>query len=85
MCKSNDGFYIAEQDLLQRGPGDFFGQRQHGLPEMRIASISGDIRVLKQAQNEADALMATGLDTAELQPLRDSINHLFDNTDIVIN
>ena len=78
-------FILQSKIYFSAGRVTFFGQRQHGLPEMRIASISGDIRVLKQAQNEADALMATGLDTAELQPLRDSINHLFDNTDIVIN
>lgn len=39
MCISNDGFYISEQDLKLRGPGDFFGTRQHGLPEMRIANL----------------------------------------------
>ena len=85
MCQSNDGFYISEQDLIQRGPGDFFGQRQHGLPEMRIASISGDMRVLKQAQSEAELLISGGLDAPSLQPLLNSINHLFDNTDIVVN
>ena len=42
MCISNDGFYISEQDLKLRGPGDFFGTRQHGLPEMRIANLFED-------------------------------------------
>ncbi|MBR4723660.1 MAG: ATP-dependent DNA helicase RecG [Clostridia bacterium] len=51
MCDSNDGFYIAEQDLKQRGPGDFFGTRQHGLPEMRIANLFKDSEILKLADS----------------------------------
>ncbi len=53
MCESNDGFYISEQDLHLRGPGDFFGVRQHGLPEMKIANLFSDTDVLKQAQEAA--------------------------------
>lgn len=54
MCESNDGFYISEQDLHLRGPGDFFGVRQHGLPEMKIANLFSDTDVLKQAQEAAE-------------------------------
>ena len=50
---TNDGFKIAEEDLRLRGPGDFFGSRQHGLPEMQIASFATDINVLKSAQEAA--------------------------------
>jgi uncharacterized protein (TIGR00255 family) len=46
MCKTNDGFKISEEDLKLRGPGDFFGSRQHGLPEMHIASLAADMDVL---------------------------------------
>ena len=53
MTKTNDGFKIAEEDLRLRGPGDFFGSRQHGLPEMQIASFATDINVLKSAQEAA--------------------------------
>lgn len=53
MCASNDGFYISEQDLNLRGPGDFFGTRQHGLPEMKIANLFQDRDVLKKAQEAA--------------------------------
>lgn len=57
MCKSNDGFYISEQDLKLRGPGDFFGTRQHGLPEMKIANLFEDTDILKKAQEAADYIM----------------------------
>jgi len=53
MCRTNDGFKIAEEDLRIRGPGDFFGSRQHGLPEFRIADISYDVRILNDAQRAA--------------------------------
>jgi ATP-dependent DNA helicase RecG len=51
MCESNDGFYISEQDLKQRGPGDFFGTRQHGLPEMKIANLFTDSDILSLADS----------------------------------
>lgn len=56
MCSSNDGFYIAEQDLLLRGPGDFFGTRQHGLPTMKIANLFTDSDMLKMAQAAAQEI-----------------------------
>ena len=62
MCLSNDGFYISEQDLQLRGPGDFFGTRQHGLPEMKIANLFEDGDILKQAQEAAAEIIAEGLD-----------------------
>ncbi|MBQ7793911.1 MAG: ATP-dependent DNA helicase RecG [Clostridia bacterium] len=57
MCASNDGFYIAEQDLKLRGPGDFFGTRQHGLPELKIANLFEDSDLLIMAQNAAEELI----------------------------
>ena len=57
MCMSNDGFFISEQDLKLRGPGDFFGTRQHGLPEMRIANLFEDGDILKDAQEAAVLIM----------------------------
>lgn len=56
MCQSNDGFYISEQDLKLRGPGDFFGTRQHGLPEMKIANLFEDADILQLAQKAAQGL-----------------------------
>lgn len=58
MCISNDGFYISEQDLKLRGPGDFFGTRQHGLPEMKIANLFEDSDILKQSQSAAAEITA---------------------------
>lgn len=57
MCISNDGFYISEQDLQLRGPGDFFGTRQHGLPEMRIANLFEDRDILALSQMAAKDIM----------------------------
>ncbi len=56
MCKTNDGFVISEKDLTLRGPGDFFGTRQHGLPEMKIANLYKDIDILKKVQECAISL-----------------------------
>lgn len=52
-----DGFKIAEEDLRLRGPGDFFGARQHGLPELKVADLGCDIRLLDEAQTSAKALL----------------------------
>ena len=57
MCISNDGFYISEQDLKLRGPGDFFGTRQHGLPEMKIANLFEDRDILALSQEAAKKIM----------------------------
>ena len=58
MTKTTDGFRIAEEDLKLRGPGDFFGSRQHGLPTLQIADLMNDTRTLHAAQSEAVALLA---------------------------
>ena len=57
MTKLSDGFAVSEEDLRLRGPGDFFGNRQHGLPETHIADLGADMQVLQAAQNEAEALL----------------------------
>ena len=64
MTQTNDGFRIAEEDLRLRGPGDFFGSRQHGLPEMHVADLGADVNVMQTAQQDAAALLA---DDAELE------------------
>lgn len=58
MEKTNDGFIISEEDLKLRGPGEFFGTRQHGLPDFRIANIYTDIHLLKEAQQAAIRMMS---------------------------
>ncbi len=79
LCKTTDGFRIAEEDLKLRGPGDFFGHRQHGLPTFRAASLSMDLELLKQAQAAAaDWVNLHGAEhTPEAQALRSRIAHLF--------
>lgn len=56
LSKIHDGFKISEEDLKLRGPGDFFGRRQHGLPVMKIADMSADLETLKQAQKAAQEI-----------------------------
>ncbi len=71
-CKTTDGFAIAREDLKQRGPGDFFGNRQHGLPFFRLGNLATDLTLLKQAQ---DAAMES-LHAPLLPALQDAIDAL---------
>jgi ATP-dependent DNA helicase RecG len=59
MVKYNDGFRIAEEDLKIRGPGEFFGSRQHGLTELKIANPLTQMQLLKKAREEALKLLGT--------------------------
>lgn len=70
MCASNDGFYISEQDLKLRGPGDFFGTRQHGLPEMKIANLFEDRDILKMSREAAKIIEDEGIDKYPLLKAR---------------
>ena len=58
LCATNDGFQIAEEDLRLRGPGDFFGKRQHGLPQLKVADFAADMELLKEARQAAEELVA---------------------------
>lgn len=80
LTRTTDGFQIAEEDLKLRGPGDFFGQRQHGLPQLRIADLAGDMRVLKEAQLAAQELLERdpGLKRPEHAPLLKQVHRLFE-------
>ena len=79
MTKTNDGFEISREDLALRGPGDFFGQRQHGLPALKIADLSCDMALLDEAQQAAKAWMARdpGLEKPESGALRARLETLF--------
>ena len=86
-CKTNDGFRIAEEDLQMRGPGDFFGQRQSGLPVFRVADLSCDLKTLKDAQvASAQWIDDFGTaDTPEANALRARIASLFASTGGAMN
>ena len=79
LCKTTDGFKIAEEDLKLRGPGDFFGSRQSGLPTFRVANLSYDLQTLKDAQAASAQWIDTEgtSDTPEAIALRDRIGELF--------
>ena len=81
MCETTDGFKIADADLQLRGPGDFFGDRQHGLPEMKIADLLNDMNVLHEAQQAARALHETADWSAPaFKPLQEAVTALFNRT-----
>lgn len=79
MCKTTDGFKIAEEDLKLRGPGDFFGSRQSGLPVFKVASLSMDLQTLTDAQAaSAQWIEEMGMaDTPEARALRTRVKTLF--------
>lgn len=81
MRSTSDGFRIADEDLKLRGPGDFFGQRQHGLPELRIADMAEDVEVLRSAQAAARGILQLdpSLSAPEHEGLRRAVEALFDS------
>lgn len=81
LCKTNDGFKIAEEDLRLRGPGDFFGSRQHGLPEMHVADLGADTEVLKTAKEDSDSVFDEDpeLSLPEHQILKERVLQMLQN------
>ena len=81
LCDTNDGFQIAQKDLELRGPGDFFGNRQHGLPDMHIANLMTDTRILYEAQVRAKEICNCdpGLEKEENALLKKEVERLFNN------
>ena len=79
LCATNDGFRIAEEDLKLRGPGDFFGARQHGLPQLRVADLAGDMRVLQEAREAVEWVLQAdpGLQKRENRGMLNHIKSLF--------
>jgi ATP-dependent DNA helicase RecG len=83
MCSTNDGFVVSEKDLSLRGPGDFFGTRQHGLPEMKIANLYKDVDILKLVQEASTELYRRDPDlvSEDNQALHRKIIDIFENGD----
>lgn len=79
MEESQDGFYIAEQDLKLRGPGEIFGTRQHGVPDLSLADLAKHMKILYEVKREADIIMEEDpmLETEKYQGLRNRVKKLF--------
>ena len=86
MCESTDGFYISEQDLKLRGPGDFFGTRQHGLPEMKIANLVNDTDILKLADLATEDIMqnSVSISVSERKKLFEKVDNAIPES-IILN
>ena len=80
LCSTTDGFAVAQYDLETRGPGDFFGSRQHGLPTLQIADLMNDTRTLHAAQSEAVAMLAEDplLEAPEHALLEQQVQQMFE-------
>ncbi len=79
MCQTTDGFRIADEDLQLRGPGDFFGNRQHGLPQLHIADLLSDAALLGAARSAAEDLLRQDplLSADEHRLLAEAVERLF--------
>lgn len=86
MCKTNDGFKLADEDLRMRGPGDFFGSRQHGLPELKIAGFSSMVSI-NDAKEAAEMIIADDptLSKKEHRPLAFEVKRLFSSVGGTLN
>ena len=87
LAATNDGFKIAEEDLKLRGPGDFFGKRQHGLPQLKVADFAADVALLKEAKAAAEKLIASdpGLNRPEHRALKARVRQMFEENPDMFN
>lgn len=87
MTQTNDGFEIARHDLKTRGPGDFFGKRQHGLPELQVADLADDEKVLYAASEAAASILAgdPALKSPDHAALADNVRRMFRESDGALN
>ncbi|MBR0518350.1 ATP-dependent DNA helicase RecG, partial [bacterium] len=85
MVRERDGFKIAEKDLEMRGPGDFCGTKQHGLPMFRIADLTNDLVLMQMAREDADYILETNPKYVEREDVKDKMNMLTENFNDIIN
>ena len=87
MTETGDGFRIAEEDLRLRGPGDFFGARQHGLPALQVADLQADLQLLRQAQQAAQEIVQRDPELAlpEHRLLRAQVRRMFEQQGSALN
>ncbi len=85
MCKTNNGFTIADEDLKIRGPGDFFGSRQHGLPDLKIADITENMDIVRQSSAACDLILSRDptLSLPSHKPLSDAVDRLFSQNKLI--
>lgn len=79
MCRSNDGFIIAEEDLKIRGPGEIFGIKQHGLPDLKIADLILDQPILAETGRLVNQILAEGLDLPKYHKLKMAVEEKIKN------
>ena len=87
LAATNDGFKIAEEDLRLRGPGDFFGKRQHGLPQLKVADFAADVALLHEARGAAEERIVADpeLRRPEHRPLRARVEQMFADEPEIFN
>ena len=85
MTQTGDGFRIAEEDLKLRGPGDFFGERQHGLPGLKLTDLGMDTQLLREAQESADALLARDPELKSCPATAERVTELFSQAGDTLN
>ena len=81
LCKTNDGFEVARADLSQRGPGDFFGRRQHGLPALHVADPIADLALMQSAREEAEQILQADPQLEGYPELRARVHRMFEARD----
>lgn len=83
MIRTSDGFEVAGEDLKMRGPGDFFGAKQHGLPELKIADMSKDISLINRSRELANEILENdpGLEKPENSTIQSMVKELFKNSE----
>ena len=77
LTSSTDGFYIAEKDLELRGPGEFFGTRQHGIPDLHVADLVKHMKIFEEIKEQAEEILNKDPQLETAPALREKVDDLF--------